>query len=143
MCISDDGVFFGFQIALQFPYRFWDSKVQGADYFGRIPPSPEKRGMFSVFYDMRPKVRLFKHKYLSYLTPYSLLVVFHHENFCQYLRNVFVPEPATIYTFCLRTSYFNSAYTIALVIAQKYLQSFYFLSPQLNSRSVHRHVNQE
>lgn len=44
------------QIALQFPYRFWDSKIQGADYFGHIPPIPEKRGMFSVFYDMDPQV---------------------------------------------------------------------------------------
>ncbi|KAF7702392.1 lysine-specific histone demethylase 1B isoform X1 [Silurus meridionalis] len=43
------------KIALQFPYRFWDSKVQRADYFGHVPPSPEKRGLFSVFYDMRPK----------------------------------------------------------------------------------------
>lgn len=46
-----------FQIALQFPYRFWDRRVQGADYFGHVPPSPENRGMFSVFYDMDPKVR--------------------------------------------------------------------------------------
>ncbi|KAL7868327.1 hypothetical protein SRHO_G00097110 [Serrasalmus rhombeus] len=43
------------KIALQFPYRFWDSKVRGADYFGHVPPSPEKRGLFSVFYDMTPK----------------------------------------------------------------------------------------
>uniref|UniRef100_A0A3Q3WJ00 [histone-H3]-N(6),N(6)-dimethyl-L-lysine(4) FAD-dependent demethylase n=1 Tax=Mola mola TaxID=94237 RepID=A0A3Q3WJ00_MOLML len=43
------------KIALQFPYRFWDNKIQGADYFGHIPPSPEKRGMFSVFYDMEPQ----------------------------------------------------------------------------------------
>lgn len=43
------------KIALQFPYRFWDRKVQGADYFGHVPPSPENRGMFSVFYDMDPK----------------------------------------------------------------------------------------
>uniref|UniRef100_A0A665T8D3 [histone-H3]-N(6),N(6)-dimethyl-L-lysine(4) FAD-dependent demethylase n=1 Tax=Echeneis naucrates TaxID=173247 RepID=A0A665T8D3_ECHNA len=43
------------KIALQFPYRFWDSKIQGADYFGHIPPSPDKRGMFSVFYDMDPQ----------------------------------------------------------------------------------------
>ncbi|KAG7273586.1 hypothetical protein CRUP_019832 [Coryphaenoides rupestris] len=34
------------KIALQFPYRFWDKKVQGADYFGHIPPSPDQRGMF-------------------------------------------------------------------------------------------------
>lgn len=50
-------MFLVLQIALQFPYRFWDSKVQGADYFGHVPPCPEKRGLFSVFYDMRPKVR--------------------------------------------------------------------------------------
>lgn len=43
------------KVALQFPYRFWDSKIQGADYFGHIPPSPNKRGMFSVFYDMDPQ----------------------------------------------------------------------------------------
>lgn len=46
-----------FQVALQFPTRFWDSKIQGADYFGHVPPCPEKRGLFSVFYDMRPQVR--------------------------------------------------------------------------------------
>lgn len=43
------------KVALQFSRRFWDSKVQGADYFGRVPPCPEKRGLFSVFYDMRPQ----------------------------------------------------------------------------------------
>lgn len=43
------------KIALQFPYRFWDPKVQGADYFGHIPPSPDKRGMFGVFYDLDPQ----------------------------------------------------------------------------------------
>ncbi|XP_062836737.1 lysine-specific histone demethylase 2 isoform X2 [Anolis carolinensis] len=43
------------KIALQFPYRFWDSKIQGADYFGHIPPSSNKRGLFSVFYDMDPQ----------------------------------------------------------------------------------------
>lgn len=43
------------KIALQFPYRFWDSKIQGADYFGHLPPSPDKRGMFGVFYDMDPQ----------------------------------------------------------------------------------------
>uniref|UniRef100_A0A3Q2CQ89 [histone-H3]-N(6),N(6)-dimethyl-L-lysine(4) FAD-dependent demethylase n=1 Tax=Cyprinodon variegatus TaxID=28743 RepID=A0A3Q2CQ89_CYPVA len=43
------------KIALQFPNRFWDSKIQGADYFGHIPPSSEKRGMFSVFYDLDPQ----------------------------------------------------------------------------------------
>ncbi|XP_041868041.1 lysine-specific histone demethylase 1B isoform X2 [Melanotaenia boesemani] len=43
------------KIALQFPYRFWDNKIQGADYFGHVPPTPEKRGMFSVFYDLDPQ----------------------------------------------------------------------------------------
>uniref|UniRef100_A0A672IRF9 CW-type domain-containing protein n=1 Tax=Salarias fasciatus TaxID=181472 RepID=A0A672IRF9_SALFA len=43
------------KMALQFPYRFWDKKIQGADYFGHIPPGPEKRGMFSVFYDLDPQ----------------------------------------------------------------------------------------
>uniref|UniRef100_A0A3Q3R0G8 [histone-H3]-N(6),N(6)-dimethyl-L-lysine(4) FAD-dependent demethylase n=1 Tax=Monopterus albus TaxID=43700 RepID=A0A3Q3R0G8_MONAL len=43
------------KIALQFPYRFWDNKIQGADYFGHIPPGSDKRGMFSVFYDMDPQ----------------------------------------------------------------------------------------
>ncbi|KAH0617900.1 hypothetical protein JD844_016619 [Phrynosoma platyrhinos] len=39
----------------KFPYRFWDSKIQGADYFGHVPPSSSKRGLFSVFYDMDPQ----------------------------------------------------------------------------------------
>ncbi|XP_061903318.1 lysine-specific histone demethylase 2 isoform X1 [Entelurus aequoreus] len=43
------------KIALQFPYRFWDNKIQLADYFGHIPPTPDKRGMFTVFYDMDPQ----------------------------------------------------------------------------------------
>uniref|UniRef100_A0A8C5CKH9 Lysine demethylase 1B n=1 Tax=Gadus morhua TaxID=8049 RepID=A0A8C5CKH9_GADMO len=43
------------KIALQFPYRFWDKKVQGADYFGHVPPSPDQRGMFGVFYDLDPQ----------------------------------------------------------------------------------------
>ncbi|ROI15267.1 Lysine-specific histone demethylase 1B [Anabarilius grahami] len=43
------------KVALQFPTRFWEGKIQGADYFGHVPPCPEKRGLFSVFYDMRPQ----------------------------------------------------------------------------------------
>ncbi|XP_072304213.1 lysine-specific histone demethylase 2 [Eucyclogobius newberryi] len=43
------------KVALKFPFRFWDGKIQGADYFGHIPPSPDHRGMFSVFYDMNPQ----------------------------------------------------------------------------------------
>lgn len=46
-----------FQIALQFPYRFWDSKVQGADFFGHVPPSASQRGLFAVFYDMDSQVK--------------------------------------------------------------------------------------
>ncbi|XP_031215428.1 lysine-specific histone demethylase 1B isoform X1 [Mastomys coucha] len=43
------------KIALQFPFRFWDSKVQGADFFGHVPPSASQRGLFAVFYDMDPQ----------------------------------------------------------------------------------------
>ncbi|XP_008566695.1 PREDICTED: lysine-specific histone demethylase 1B isoform X3 [Galeopterus variegatus] len=43
------------KIALQFPYRFWDGKVQGADFFGHVPPCASKRGLFAVFYDMDPQ----------------------------------------------------------------------------------------
>ncbi|XP_056597117.1 lysine-specific histone demethylase 2 [Triplophysa dalaica] len=43
------------KIALQFSHRFWDSKIQGADYFGHVPPCPERRGLFSVFYDLCPQ----------------------------------------------------------------------------------------
>uniref|UniRef100_A0A8D2D6B4 Lysine demethylase 1B n=1 Tax=Sciurus vulgaris TaxID=55149 RepID=A0A8D2D6B4_SCIVU len=43
------------KIALQFPYRFWDSKVQGADFFGHVPPSASQRGLFAVYYDMDPQ----------------------------------------------------------------------------------------
>ncbi|XP_074063253.1 lysine-specific histone demethylase 2 isoform X3 [Macrotis lagotis] len=43
------------KIALEFPYRFWDSKIQGADFFGHVPPCSSKRGLFAVFYDMDPQ----------------------------------------------------------------------------------------
>ncbi|XP_029446598.1 lysine-specific histone demethylase 1B [Rhinatrema bivittatum] len=45
------------KVVLQFPYRFWDSKIQGADFFGHIPPSPNKRGLFGMFYDMDPQFK--------------------------------------------------------------------------------------
>ncbi|XP_047239899.1 lysine-specific histone demethylase 1B-like isoform X2 [Girardinichthys multiradiatus] len=54
-CVNNPIALMCEQIALQFPNRFWDSKIQGADYFGHIPPSPERRGMFSVFYDLDPQ----------------------------------------------------------------------------------------
>ncbi|ERE77440.1 lysine-specific histone demethylase 1B [Cricetulus griseus] len=43
------------KIALQFPYRFWDGKVQGADFFGHVPPSASQRGLFGIYYDMDPQ----------------------------------------------------------------------------------------
>ncbi|XP_031802659.1 lysine-specific histone demethylase 1B isoform X3 [Sarcophilus harrisii] len=43
------------KIALEFPYRFWDNKIQGADFFGHVPPCSSKRGLFAVFYDMDPQ----------------------------------------------------------------------------------------
>ncbi|CAJ0948174.1 unnamed protein product [Ranitomeya imitator] len=44
-----------FKIGLQFPHRFWDSKIHEADFFGHIPPDSSKRGLFGVFYDMDPQ----------------------------------------------------------------------------------------
>ncbi|XP_040288659.1 lysine-specific histone demethylase 1B isoform X1 [Bufo bufo] len=43
------------KIALQFPHRFWNRKISGADFFGHIPPDSSKRGLFGVFYDMDPQ----------------------------------------------------------------------------------------
>ncbi|XP_069814050.1 lysine-specific histone demethylase 2 isoform X2 [Dendropsophus ebraccatus] len=43
------------KIGLQFPNRFWDSKIYCADFFGHIPPDSNKRGLFSVFYDLDPQ----------------------------------------------------------------------------------------
>ncbi|XP_073534930.1 lysine-specific histone demethylase 2 isoform X1 [Phyllobates terribilis] len=43
------------KIGLQFPHRFWDSKIHEADFFGHIPPDSTKRGLFGVFYDMDPQ----------------------------------------------------------------------------------------
>ncbi|KAJ1200991.1 hypothetical protein NDU88_004809 [Pleurodeles waltl] len=45
------------KVALQFSHRFWDGKIQGADFFGHIPPSSNKRGLFGVFYDMDPQCK--------------------------------------------------------------------------------------
>ncbi|XP_078584819.1 lysine-specific histone demethylase 2-like [Branchiostoma floridae x Branchiostoma japonicum] len=46
------------KVGLKFPSRFWDSRVQGADFFGHIPPTEDKRGQFGVFYDMTPSSKL-------------------------------------------------------------------------------------
>ncbi|KAK2192337.1 hypothetical protein NP493_33g03006 [Ridgeia piscesae] len=43
------------KVALQFPHRFWDAKVEGADFFGHVPENANERGMFAVFYDMALK----------------------------------------------------------------------------------------
>lgn len=40
------------QVALQFPTKFWQSKMKGSMVFGQIPVSPEQRGLFNVFYDL-------------------------------------------------------------------------------------------
>uniref|UniRef100_A0A6P8Q5F9 [histone-H3]-N(6),N(6)-dimethyl-L-lysine(4) FAD-dependent demethylase n=1 Tax=Geotrypetes seraphini TaxID=260995 RepID=A0A6P8Q5F9_GEOSA len=45
------------KVVLNFPYRFWDSKIQGADFFGHIPPNSNKRGLFGMFYDMDPQFK--------------------------------------------------------------------------------------
>ncbi|PIK55285.1 putative lysine-specific histone demethylase 1B [Apostichopus japonicus] len=40
------------KVILEFPIRFWSDRVQGTEYFGRLPTSAKDRGFFSVFYDM-------------------------------------------------------------------------------------------
>lgn len=40
------------KVILEFPTRFWASRVQGTEYFGRLPVTDKDRGFFSVFYDM-------------------------------------------------------------------------------------------
>ncbi|XP_070534432.1 lysine-specific histone demethylase 2-like [Ptychodera flava] len=43
------------KVALKFPRRFWDKRVQGADFFGHIPSDAKEKGLFGIFYDMTPK----------------------------------------------------------------------------------------
>ncbi|TRY56568.1 hypothetical protein DNTS_008400 [Danionella cerebrum] len=43
------------KVALRFPSRFWDGKVQGSDFFACAPPCAEQKGLFSVFQDMSPQ----------------------------------------------------------------------------------------
>ncbi|XP_064596763.1 LOW QUALITY PROTEIN: lysine-specific histone demethylase 1B-like [Liolophura sinensis] len=40
------------KVALQFPTKFWESKMKGSMVFGQIPVSPDQRGLFNVFYDL-------------------------------------------------------------------------------------------
>ncbi|XP_022088783.1 lysine-specific histone demethylase 1B-like [Acanthaster planci] len=42
------------KIALKFPRSFWGKKTFGSDYFGHTPSIDDRRGYFSVFYDMTP-----------------------------------------------------------------------------------------
>ncbi|XP_078481098.1 lysine-specific histone demethylase 2 [Ciona intestinalis] len=40
------------KIGILFPKRFWDSKMDGANYFGYVPLSADEKGFFTVFYDV-------------------------------------------------------------------------------------------
>nr|CAB3258325.1 lysine-specific histone demethylase 1B-like [Phallusia mammillata] len=40
------------KIALQFPNRFWDEKIAGANYFGYVPSGSNLKGFCTVFYDI-------------------------------------------------------------------------------------------
>uniref|UniRef100_A0A2R5LMK0 Putative amine oxidase n=1 Tax=Ornithodoros turicata TaxID=34597 RepID=A0A2R5LMK0_9ACAR len=45
------------KVALKFGKPFWASKVRSADFFGHVPSSAEQRGLFSVFFDLSPRVQ--------------------------------------------------------------------------------------
>uniref|UniRef100_A0A6B0VG90 Putative lysine-specific histone demethylase 1 n=2 Tax=Ixodes ricinus TaxID=34613 RepID=A0A6B0VG90_IXORI len=45
------------KVALQFPKAFWAERVTEADFFGHVPVSAERRGLFSVFFDLSPRVQ--------------------------------------------------------------------------------------
>ena len=40
---------------MKFPYPFWKSKVTSPHFFGHVNSSREKRGLFTVIYDMSTK----------------------------------------------------------------------------------------
>ena len=43
------------KVALWFPTRFWEKKIKpNQDYFGHVPQSQEKRGLFNIFYILNP-----------------------------------------------------------------------------------------
>lgn len=47
------------KIGLEFSERFWDENINGANYFGHIPSNKDRKGFFSMFYDM-PTVEMEK-----------------------------------------------------------------------------------
>ncbi|XP_077975414.1 lysine-specific histone demethylase 2-like [Styela clava] len=47
------------KVGLEFPERFWEDKINGANYFGYIPSDKIKKGFFTMFYDM-PSVSMEK-----------------------------------------------------------------------------------
>lgn len=51
------------KIGLEFEERFWDDKLNGANYFGCVPSKSDRKGFFTMFYDM-PNVALGKDKVL-------------------------------------------------------------------------------
>ena len=57
---------------LQFPWRFWDAKVKGSDFFGHVPENAGERGMFAVFYDMALKVRIASSMHLTVIIALSI-----------------------------------------------------------------------
>lgn len=48
------------KVALKFSQPFWSGQVTSADFFGHVPASPEQRGLFSVFFDLSPRVQVKK-----------------------------------------------------------------------------------
>ncbi|KAH8026549.1 hypothetical protein HPB51_021443 [Rhipicephalus microplus] len=45
------------KVALKFTRPFWSAEVRSADFFGHVPSSPEQRGLFSVFFDLSPRIQ--------------------------------------------------------------------------------------
>lgn len=113
------------KIVLQFPTRFWDSKIQDADFFGHIPTSAEKRGLFSVFYDLSPQNKTQNgncHVLMSYVSGDMVSYISDKEdieivNICMgILRSVFaeetVPDPTAWFVTNWRNDpYANMAYS--------------------------------
>ncbi|KAL3208582.1 hypothetical protein MRX96_038988 [Rhipicephalus microplus] len=48
---------YGHKVALKFTRPFWSAEVRSADFFGHVPSSPEQRGLFSVFFDLSPRIQ--------------------------------------------------------------------------------------